>query len=37
MCMLTNYPPKIGVAALVNFLRGVSGRFIRLKNFLSIQ
>jgi putative transposase len=34
--LLVNYPPKITVAALVNSLKGVSGRLLRLKNYPSI-
>jgi hypothetical protein len=30
--LLVNYPPKITVAALVNSLKGVSSRLLRLKN-----
>lgn len=35
--LLVNYPPKITVAALVNSLKGVSSRLIRLKNYPSIR
>jgi putative transposase len=35
--LLVNYPPKIAVAALVNSLKGVSSRLIRLKNYPSIR
>jgi putative transposase len=35
--LLVNYPPKITVAALVNSLKGVSGRLLRLKNYPSIR
>jgi hypothetical protein len=35
--LLVNYPPKIAVAALVNSLKGVSCRLIRLKNYPSIR
>ncbi len=35
--LLVNDPPKIAVAALVNSLKGVSSRLIRLKNYLSIR
>ena len=35
--LLVNYPPKIAVAALVNSLKGVSSRLIRLKHDPSIR
>jgi putative transposase len=35
--LLVNYPPKITVAALVNSLKGVSSRLLRLKNYPSIR
>jgi len=35
--LLVNYTPKIAVAALVNSLKGVSSRLIRLKNYPSIR
>jgi putative transposase len=35
--LLVNYPPKIDLAALVNSLKGVSSRLIRLKNYPSIR
>jgi putative transposase len=35
--LLVNYPPKIAVAALVNSLKGMSSRLIRLKNYPSIR
>jgi putative transposase len=35
--LLVNYPPKVAVAALVNSLKGVSSRLIRLKNYPSIR
>jgi putative transposase len=35
--LLVNYPPKACVSALVNSLKGVSGRMIRQKNYPSIR
>ena len=35
--LLVNYPPKVAVAALVNSLKGVSSRLLRLKNYPSIR
>jgi putative transposase len=35
--LLVNYAPKITVAALVNSLKGVSSRLLRLKNHPSIR
>jgi putative transposase len=35
--LLVNYPPKVSVSRLVNSLKGVSSRMIRLKNYESIQ
>jgi len=35
--LLVNYPPKIAVSALVNSLKGVSSRMIRMKNYPSIR
>lgn len=35
--LLTNYPPKVAVSALVNSLKGVSSRMVRRKNYPSIQ
>jgi len=32
-----NYPPKVSVSALVNSLKGVSSRMIRLKKYSSIR
>ena len=34
--LLINYPPKISVSKLVNSLKGVSSRVIRLKKFPSV-
>ncbi|BCF98167.1 IS200/IS605 family transposase [Paraburkholderia sp. PGU19] len=35
--LLVNYPPKVAVSALVNSLKGVSGRMIRQKNYPTIR
>ena len=35
--LLVNYPPKIAISHLVNSLKGVSSRMIKLKNYPSIQ
>ena len=35
--LLVNYPPKVSVSRLVNSLKGVSSRMIRLKGHASIQ
>ena len=35
--LLVNYPPKVSVSSLVNSLKGVSSRLIRLKNYPSIR
>lgn len=35
--LLVNYPPKIAISHLVNSLKGVSSRMIRLKNYPSIR
>jgi putative transposase len=35
--LLINYPPKVAVSNLVNSLKGVSSRMIRLKNYPSIR
>lgn len=35
--LLVNYPPKVSVSALVNSLKGVSSRLIRLKKYPSIR
>src|ERR1700675_2381601 len=35
--LLVNYPPKIAVSNLVNSLKGVSSRMIRIKNYPSIR
>lgn len=35
--LLVNYPPKVAVSNLVNSLKGVSSRMIRLKNYPSIR
>ena len=35
--LLVNYPPKVSVSRLVNSLKGVSSRMIRLKNYESIR
>jgi putative transposase len=35
--LLVNYPPKVSVSALVNSLKGVSSRMIRLEKYPSIR
>jgi len=35
--LLINYPPKVAISNLVNSLKGVSSRMIRLKNYPSIR
>ena len=35
--LLINYPPKVAISKLVNSLKGVSSRLIRLKKYASIQ
>lgn len=35
--LLVNYPPKVAVSRLVNSLKGVSSRMIRLKGYESIR
>lgn len=35
--LLVNYPPKVSVSRLVNSLKGVSSRMIRLKGYASVQ
>jgi len=35
--LLANYPPKVSVSPIVNSLKGVSSRLIRLKNYPSIR
>jgi putative transposase len=35
--LLVNYPPKVNVSALVNSLKGVSSRMIRLERYPSIH
>jgi REP-associated tyrosine transposase len=35
--LLVNYPPKVSVSALVNSLKGVSSRMIRLKKYPGIR
>jgi putative transposase len=35
--LLVNYPPKVSVSRLVNSLKGVSSRMVRLKGYESIQ
>jgi putative transposase len=35
--LLVNYPPKVSVSSLVNSLKGVSSRYVRQKQFSSLQ
>lgn len=35
--LLVNYPPKVSISRLVNSLKGVSSRLIRLKGYDSIR
>ncbi|MEN3364415.1 MAG: REP-associated tyrosine transposase [Burkholderiales bacterium] len=35
--LLVNYPPKVAVSALVNSLKGVSGRLVRKTMMTSLQ
>jgi putative transposase len=35
--LLVNYPPKVSVSRLVNSLKGVSSRMVRLEGYESIQ
>ena len=35
--LLVNYPPKVSVSRLVNSLKGVSSRMIRLKGYGSVR
>lgn len=35
--LLVNYPPKVSISSLVNSLKGVSSRMIRLKKYPSIR
>ncbi|MGF6545741.1 REP element-mobilizing transposase RayT [Paraburkholderia youngii] len=35
--LLVNNPPKVALSAMVNSLKGVSGRMIHKKNYPSVQ